>query len=140
MALDFQEMEIFQTGPNPNKSVTRKELSATLSALIRRFYVTITSLVSSPIYNRIKGFGTASAAVANTYVVVLSPVVTSLSIGDIILVTFATTNSGPITLDPIAGTAYSVKKQGTVALAAVDIDTTVIYQLLYDGTNLQITL
>ncbi len=84
--------------------------------------------------------GMASAAVANTYVVTFNPPITSLVKYDYIYVDFASTNTGPATLNPDGLGAYPIYKQGSVELAAADIDINVIYPLISTGTSWQITL
>lgn len=79
----------------------------------------------------------------DTYVVSFTNLApTAYYAGMMILVKFATTNTGASTINVNSLGAKAIRKGtgGATALSASDLVTTKIYTLIYDGTNFQINL
>jgi hypothetical protein len=74
---------------------------------------------------------------ANAYVIALSPVLISHTVGLPISFKAGHTNTGASTFNSGPG-AIAIKKNVSVALAAGDIVAGQIYTVIYDGTNYQI--
>lgn len=80
----------------------------------------------------------ADTGAANAYAVTLSPAPT-LAAGSVIVFKAANANTGASTLAVNGGSAKSLKKQGSVALAAGDIAASQIVTAVYDGTTWQVS-
>jgi len=76
---------------------------------------------------------------SNTYVVTASPVISSYVEGLSFYIKASFTNTGAATLNVNALGAKSITKNGTGALASGDIESGSIYEVIYDGTQFQIT-
>jgi len=76
---------------------------------------------------------------ANVYVVTLSPVPGSYTAGLRITFQVAHANTGASTLNVNALGTKSIKKEGGVALESGDIQAGQLVEVVYDGTNFQIT-
>lgn len=79
----------------------------------------------------------ADTGAANAYVVALSPAPT-IAAGSTIVFKAANANTGPSTIAVNGGSAASIKKQGSTALASGDISAGQIVILVYDGANFQL--
>lgn len=75
---------------------------------------------------------------ANAYAVTLSPAPT-IAAGSVVVFKAANVNTGASTLAVNGGSAKSLKKQGSVALAAGDIAASQIVTAVYDGTTWQVS-
>lgn len=80
----------------------------------------------------------AATSGTDTYTASLSPAITSYTTGLAVRITFGNNNTGASTLNLNGLGAKSIVKNGTQALTANDLISGVEYELVYDGTNLQI--
>lgn len=80
----------------------------------------------------------ADGGSTDDYEVTLSPAVTALTTGLMILVKFNTANTGPAKITVNGLTQKDIKKYGNQALVTGDIVAGQISILIYDGTNFQI--
>jgi hypothetical protein len=80
----------------------------------------------------------ATAAGTDTYTATLSPAITAYAATQKYFIQFTNANTGAATLNFNGLGAKAIVKNGTTALSSGDIAAGQIYQLHYDGTNLQI--
>lgn len=80
-----------------------------------------------------------TAAGTDTYTADLIPAISSYVTGAHYFIQFTNANTGAATLNLNSLGAKSIVKNGSAALEVTDINAGQIYELVYDGTNLQIS-
>ena len=84
-------------------------------------------------------FGTfLTVSGTNTITATVSPSLTAYAVGQLFNFLAAATNTGAVTINISSLGAKSIVKSGTTALAAGDLVSGALYQIIYDGTNFQI--
>ena len=84
-------------------------------------------------------FGTfLTVSGADTIIASVSPSLTSYVVGQSFKFLAAATNTGAVTINISALGAKSIVKNGTTALAAGELISGSLYQIVYDGTNFQL--
>lgn len=81
----------------------------------------------------------AIATGTDTYTATISPAISGYSTGMSFNILFANANTGASTLNLNGLGAVALKKSASVALASGDIVAGAFFQVVYDGTNFQIT-
>lgn len=76
---------------------------------------------------------------ANTYVLTSSPAITAYTAGLVFNIKINVSNTGPSTINISGLGAASLVKGASTALASGDLVQDRVYQIVYDGTNFQVT-
>lgn len=85
------------------------------------------------------GVYAATTGSSDAYVLTPSPAITAYAAGQRFIINASFTNAGAATINVSSLGAKALKKNGTVALTAGDIVSGNIYEIVYDGTNFQIS-